>query len=74
LKIIERQNNNRPCAGQNLLWITTLLFAALHVIHFAVRTVAQPLAEFSRVRWGIASSYATGLEPNLLHKGNEVGL
>src|SRR5205814_8254219 len=73
-KLIQRQNHSRLCAGQNFLWIATLLFAALHIIHCAVCTVAQALAGFSRVRWRIASSYATGIETNLSRKGNELRL
>jgi hypothetical protein len=39
-----------------------------------MRTVAQPLTEFSRVRWRIASGYATGIETDLSRKGNELRL
>jgi hypothetical protein len=65
LKIIQRQDDNRLCAGQNFLWLATFLFAALHIIHFAVCALAQPLAEFGHVRWRIAGRYATGIETNL---------
>src|SRR5262249_55895270 len=36
LKVIQRENNNRPRAGQNLLRIATLLLGALHVTHLAM--------------------------------------
>src|SRR6266478_3419760 len=66
LKIIQRQYNDRSCAGQNFLRIATLLFAALHVIHFAVCALAQPFAKFSSVRRRSASRCATRIETNLL--------
>src|SRR5205823_9153930 len=66
LKIIQRQYNDRSRAGQNFLRIATLLFAALHVIHFAVCALAQPCAKFSSVRRRSASRYATRIETNLL--------
>src|SRR6266487_390056 len=66
LKIIQRQYNDRSRAGQNFLRIATLLFAALHVIHFAVCALAQPCAKFSSVRRRSASRCATRIETNLL--------
>src|SRR6266478_9560258 len=74
LKIIQRQYNDRSCAGQNFLRIATLLFAALHVIHFAVCALAQPFAKFTRVGRHIASRYATRIETNLSRKGYELRL
>src|SRR5437762_10096622 len=50
LKIIQRQYNDRLCAWQNFVRIATLLFTALHVLHFAVCAFAQPFAKFSSVR------------------------
>src|SRR6266436_5524517 len=39
LKIIHRQDDDRPRAGQNPVRVATLLFTALHVMHFAVCAV-----------------------------------
>src|SRR6516225_1610245 len=36
LKIVQRQYDDRSRPRQNFLRIATLLFAALHVVHFAV--------------------------------------
>src|SRR5437899_1634114 len=47
LEIIQRQDNNRARTRQNFPRIATLLFAALHVMHFAVRAFAQPCAKFT---------------------------
>src|SRR5206468_8303752 len=66
LKIIQRQYNDRSCAGQNFVRIATLLFATVHVIHFTVCAFAQPCAKFSSVRRRSASRYATRIETNLL--------
>src|ERR1051326_9109223 len=49
-------------------------FTALHIIHFAVCSVEQPFAEFCRVRWVSATSYATGVETSLLCEGNKLRL
>src|SRR5437016_5835622 len=66
LKIIQRQYNDRSRAGQNFLRIATLLFAALHVIHFAVCARAQPFAKLGCMFRRVASRYATRIETNLL--------
>src|SRR5213592_3009633 len=66
LKIIQRQYNDRLCAWQNFVRIATLLFTALHVLHFAVCAFAQPFAKFSSVRRRSASCCATRIETNLL--------
>src|SRR5580765_2579854 len=50
LKIIQRQDNNRSRTGQNDLRIATFFLAALHVIHFAVRAVAEPFTKVICVR------------------------
>src|SRR4029077_19630983 len=74
LKIIHRQYNDRSCAGQNFVRIATLLFAALHVIHFAVCALAQPFAKFSSVRRRSAGRCATRIETNLLRIRYEMRL
>src|SRR5438876_8719595 len=74
LKIIQRQSNDGSRAGQNFLRIATLLFAALHVMHFAVRAVTQPFPKFTCMRWLGASCYATGIKTNLPRKRHELRL
>src|SRR5438876_7755075 len=74
LKIIQRQSDARSRAGQHFLRIATLLFAALHVVHFAVRAVTQPLPKFTCMRWLGASCYATGIKTNLPRKRHELRL
>ena len=59
LKIIQRQYNDRSRTEQNFLWIATLFLAALHVIHFAARALAQPFAKFSCMGRRRALRYAT---------------
>src|SRR5207253_5142767 len=39
LKVIQRHDDDRSRAWQNLLWITAFFFAALHVTHFSRRTL-----------------------------------
>src|SRR5262249_13652225 len=68
LKIIYRQNNDRSRTRQNLLRIATFLLATLHVIHFAMRPVAQPFTKVIRVRRRVAGSHATRIKPDLPHK------
>src|SRR4030095_10188074 len=68
LKIIQRQNNNRPRARQNVSRIATFFLAALHVIHFAMRAVAQPFAKVICVRGRMAGGYATGIKSDLSRK------
>src|SRR5207247_8017266 len=50
LEIIQCHDHYRSRAGQNLLRIATFLFAALHIIHFAISAFAQPLATFGSIR------------------------
>src|SRR5882724_1774836 len=66
LKIIQRQYNDRSRAGQNFLRIATLLFAALHVMHFAVCAFAQPFPKLRSIYRRGANRYATRIETNLL--------
>ena len=68
LKIIQRQDNNRSRAGQNALRIATFFLAALHVIHFAVRAVAQPFTKVICMRRRVARGYATRIKPDLSRK------
>ena len=51
-----------------LLRIATLFLAALHVIHFPVRAVAQPFTKVICVRRCVAGGYATGIKPDLFRK------
>src|SRR4029077_13447806 len=68
LKIIQRQDNNRSRAGQNDLRIATFFLAASHVIHFAVRAVAEPFTKVICVRRRVAGGYATRIKPDLSRK------
>jgi hypothetical protein len=74
LKIIQRQDNNRSRAGQNDLRIATFFLAALHVIHFAVRAVAQPFTKVICMRRHVARGYATRIKPDLSRKRDETRL
>src|SRR5205823_14816639 len=47
LKVIQRYDDDRSRAWQNLLWITAFFFAALHVTHFSGRTLSQPILKLS---------------------------
>src|SRR5207249_11885040 len=74
LKIIQRQSNDGSRAGQNFLRIATLLFAALHVMHFAVCAVMQPFPKFTCMRWLGTSCYATRIKTNLPRKRHQLRL
>src|SRR6266496_4021361 len=50
LEIIQRQNNNRPGAWQHLVRVTALFFPALHVTHFAMCFVVQPIPKLMCMR------------------------
>src|SRR4030095_15218017 len=65
LKIIQCQSNDRLHTRQNLLRIATFFLAALHVIHLAVRAVAQPFAKVVCMRRRVAGGHATGLQCDL---------
>src|SRR5438874_8493831 len=67
-KIIQGQNDDRFRARQNLLRITTLLFAAGHITHLAVRAIVQPRDEFAGMGWGITNRDATGIKTDSLRK------
>src|SRR4029453_17632044 len=68
LKIIQRQDNNRSRGGQNDLRIATFLLAALHVIHFAMRPVAQPFTKVIRVRRRVESGHAARIKAEVFGK------
>ena len=68
LKIIQRQNNDRSRARQNVLRIATFFLAVLHVIHFAVRAVAQPFTKVICVRRRLTGGYATRIKSDLSRK------
>src|SRR5205823_1293326 len=68
LNIIQRQSNARLRIWQNLLRIATFFLAALHVIHFAVRAVAQPFTKLICMRRHVAGGYATRIKPDLSRK------
>src|SRR5882762_534611 len=74
LKIIQRQDNNRLRTGQNTLRIATFFLTALHVIHFAVRAVAQPFTKVICVRRRVARGYATRIKANLSRKRDNTRL
>src|SRR6476661_5962886 len=74
LKIIQREDNNRSRAGQNDLRIATFFLTALHVIHFAVRAVAEPFTKVICVRRRVARGYATQIKPNLSRKRDNTRL
>src|SRR4029077_4602754 len=71
LKIVQPQDDDRSRAGQNLLRIAPFFLAALHVIHFAVRAVAQPFTKVNCVRRRVARGYATRIKPDLSRKRNK---
>ena len=71
LEIIQCHDHYRSRAGQNLLRIATFLFAALHIMHFAMRAFAQPLAKFRCMRRFAASRDATQIETNLMRERRE---
>jgi hypothetical protein len=68
LKIIQRQSNDRSRTRQNLFRIAPLFLAALHVIHFAVRAIAQPFTKVICVRRCGAGGYATRIKSDLPRK------
>src|SRR6188472_393613 len=68
LEIIQRESNDRLRTRQNLFRIATFLFAALHVIHFAVRSVAQPFTKIICVRGCGAGGDAARIKSDLSRK------
>src|SRR6266508_6195579 len=64
LEIIQRQNNNRPGAWQNLVRVTALFFTTLHVTHFAMCAFIQPISKFVCVWRGTTACDATGIKTN----------
>jgi hypothetical protein len=68
LEIIQRQNNNRPGAWQNLVRVAALFFPALHVTHFALSAFMQPISKLICMRRRAAGCDAARVKTNLAHK------
>ena len=71
LKVIQREDNNRPRAGQNLLRIATLLLRAFHVTHLAMRAFTQPFMKFDCMCGRLARGYATRIKTDLSGEGDK---
>ena len=73
LPVVQCENNDRTRAGKNQLRITSLFFAALHPMHFACCSVAQPGAKFVPVARRLATRDAAGSETQLRSEPQNLG-
>ena len=72
LKVIQRYDDNRSRAWQNLLWITPFFLAALHVTHFSRRTLAQPILKLSDMGRGSASGNTARIKSQIARKRDQL--